>query len=90
MATLSAARSIFRSTSARTAAEKFTSAAKSSSSRFTTANHLLSSRRIFRCPVELSACIETMQPFHTATASAVMTTTLSITRFSHAWIIDDL
>ncbi|KAL9244491.1 hypothetical protein vseg_018263 [Gypsophila vaccaria] len=87
MATLSAARSIFRSTSARTAAAKLSS---SSTSRSPTANHLLSSRRIFRCPVELSACVETMQPYHTATASALMTTMLSVTRFSRAWIIDDL
>ncbi|KAK9676845.1 hypothetical protein RND81_11G105500 [Saponaria officinalis] len=92
MATMSAARSLFRSTSARSAAAKFASAAKTSSPRSSfrspSPSNLLSSPRIFRCPAELSACLETMQPFHTMTASALMTSMLAISCRSSAWAPD--
>ncbi|KAL2937851.1 Protein NUCLEAR FUSION DEFECTIVE 6 chloroplastic/mitochondrial [Bienertia sinuspersici] len=89
MATIAAARSIFRSTSARCAASKFASAAKPARSAFGAPTNSLSSR-IFRqsCPAELSVCLETMQPFHTATASALMTSMLSISPRSFGWVPD--
>ncbi|XP_021842715.1 protein NUCLEAR FUSION DEFECTIVE 6, mitochondrial isoform X3 [Spinacia oleracea] len=89
MATVTAARSIYRSTSVRSAAAKFASVAKSARSPFrasSVSNSL--SRRIFRCPVELSACVETMRPFHTATASALMTSMLSVSCHTHGWVSD--
>ncbi|XP_071691325.1 protein NUCLEAR FUSION DEFECTIVE 6, mitochondrial-like isoform X2 [Rutidosis leptorrhynchoides] len=86
-----AARSFFRSTSVRNAAARVTSEAKCkpgtspspSSFRFSTTKPN-SNRIIFRCPVEMSACLETMQPFHTVTASALMTSMLTLSRSSYA------
>ncbi|XP_019102879.1 protein NUCLEAR FUSION DEFECTIVE 6, mitochondrial isoform X1 [Beta vulgaris subsp. vulgaris] len=88
MATIAAARSIFRSTSVRSAASKFSSSAKSTRSSFRAPTNNSLSHRIFRCPAELSVCLETMQPFHTATASALMTSMLSLSPASCGWVPD--
>ncbi|CAK9187557.1 unnamed protein product, partial [Ilex paraguariensis] len=82
----SAARSVFRSTSVRNAAARLASEAKAARSpfRITTRNPL--SSRIFRCPVEMSACVESMQPYHTATASALMTSMLTISQRGYGWL----
>ncbi|KAL9262447.1 nuclear fusion defective 6, mitochondrial-like protein [Drosera capensis] len=82
MATVAAARSIFRSPAARSAALKFASGAKSARSPFRIPT---TTSRILRCPVELSAAVETMQPFHSVTASALMTSMLSLSRRSYGW-----
>ncbi|KAL8130057.1 hypothetical protein V2J09_019212 [Rumex salicifolius] len=89
MAAAAAARSVFRSSfSVRNATARLASGAKPSPSpfRFPTSKPL--SNRLFRCPVELSACVETMQPFHTATASALMTSMLSISQRSCCWLAE--
>ncbi|KAJ8432827.1 hypothetical protein Cgig2_008541 [Carnegiea gigantea] len=88
MATLAAARSIFRSVSARSAAARVASGAKSARSPFRAPVNNLLSQRIFRCPAELSVCAETMQPFHSAIASALMTSMLSISCRSSGWVPD--
>ncbi|KMS96366.1 hypothetical protein BVRB_9g225760 [Beta vulgaris subsp. vulgaris] len=88
MATISTARSICRSSPFQRLATKLISGVKSSRSVPRSANNALS-RRIFRCPAELSVCVETMQPFHTATASALMTSMLSTSCPCHGWVSDD-
>ncbi|KAJ8431367.1 hypothetical protein Cgig2_002948 [Carnegiea gigantea] len=87
-AAATAARSIFRSASARSAAAKIVSGSKSARSPFRAPATGPLSQRIFRCPAELSACLETMQPFHTATASALMTSMLSVSCRSYGWVPD--
>nr|XP_043607512.1 protein NUCLEAR FUSION DEFECTIVE 6, mitochondrial-like isoform X1 [Erigeron canadensis]XP_043607513.1 protein NUCLEAR FUSION DEFECTIVE 6, mitochondrial-like isoform X2 [Erigeron canadensis] len=72
-AAIAAVRSFTRSTSVRSAAARLSSGTR------TPIFRLPSTRpRIFRRPVELSACLETVLPFHTVTASALMTSMLHL------------
>nr|WDA42973.1 nuclear fusion defective 6 [Fagopyrum tataricum] len=88
---MAAARSIFRSSSSvRNAASKFASGTKPSPSPFRLPTNKPLTSRLFRSPVELSACLDTMQPFHTVTASALMTSMLSISQRSYGWLAEDL
>ncbi|KAI3827723.1 hypothetical protein L1987_01806 [Smallanthus sonchifolius] len=41
---------------------------------------------VFSCPVEMSACLESLQPFHTATASTLMTSMLTLSQRGYAWL----
>ncbi|KAK9065313.1 hypothetical protein SSX86_016696 [Deinandra increscens subsp. villosa] len=88
MAGASAARSFLRSSTVRNTAARISSEAKckagSSSFRFSTTKP--SSHRIFRSPVEMSVCLSTMQPFHTVTASALMTSMLTLSRQGYGWL----
>ncbi|KAD3641986.1 hypothetical protein E3N88_31210 [Mikania micrantha] len=77
-------RLISRSTSVRRAAGGPFSGAKASPFRFSAPMPL--SHRIFRCPVELSVCLETVQPVHTVTASALMASTFILSRRSYDWL----
>ncbi|XP_059284381.1 protein NUCLEAR FUSION DEFECTIVE 6, mitochondrial-like isoform X1 [Lycium ferocissimum] len=87
---IAAARSIFRSPSVRNAASKIASEAKSArSSPFRTpssSSRTPLSHRIFRCPAEMSACLESLQPYHTVTASALMTSMLTDSLRSYSWL----
>ncbi|GER43161.1 nuclear fusion defective 6 [Striga asiatica] len=85
-----AARSVFRSSAVRCAAARFTSEAKSA--RSASAPFRLPSRapllahRVLRNPVELSACLESLQPYHTVTASALMTSMLTVSSCGYGWL----
>ncbi|TQE01090.1 hypothetical protein C1H46_013367 [Malus baccata] len=86
MSSFAAARSVLRSSAARTTvASRLASPArpKPASSPFRIQS--LSAPRIFRSPVELSCCVETMLPYHTATASALLTSMLSVSQRSYGW-----
>ncbi|KAJ8761072.1 hypothetical protein K2173_000751 [Erythroxylum novogranatense] len=47
------------------------------------------SHRIFRTPVEMSCCLETFLPYHTASASALLTSMLSISPRCYGWTPED-
>ncbi|XP_004134688.1 protein NUCLEAR FUSION DEFECTIVE 6, chloroplastic/mitochondrial isoform X2 [Cucumis sativus] len=89
-----AARSAFRSTLARAPISgRFTSSAKTKSAPSPFAipkqNPLSQSHRILRSPVELSCCLESLLPYHSATASALLTSMLSVSRRSYGWTPED-
>ncbi|KAK6917603.1 hypothetical protein RJ641_018354, partial [Dillenia turbinata] len=90
MATFAAARSVLRSPTVRTAATKLsTPGANASGSSFRFIKQKRLSARIFRSPVELSGfSVETALPYHAATASALLTSMLSVSRRSYGWIPD--
>ncbi|XP_073027110.1 protein NUCLEAR FUSION DEFECTIVE 6, mitochondrial-like isoform X3 [Primulina eburnea] len=85
-----AARSIFRSSSLRKATSGLASQTKSARSSFGLPSRTPLAHRIFRSPAEMSACLESMQPYHTATASALMTSMLTVSRFGYGWLPEGL
>ncbi|XP_015573941.1 protein NUCLEAR FUSION DEFECTIVE 6, mitochondrial isoform X1 [Ricinus communis] len=93
MSSFAATRSIFRSTSSarNAAAARFASKprAPTSASPFrNSANNKPLSQSILRRPVEMSFAVESMMPYHTVTASALMTSMLSISRGSYGWLLE--
>ncbi|CAL0323614.1 unnamed protein product [Lupinus luteus] len=84
-----AARSVIRSCSTRRAAFRLGSEAKSAHSPFRMASNKPLSQSMYRCRVESSFCVESMLPYHTATASALMTSMLSVSRDSYGWLLVD-
>ncbi|XP_071724931.1 uncharacterized protein [Rutidosis leptorrhynchoides] len=88
-AAAAAAKSVFRSTSVRSAAARLGSEAKSAASAArsqfrATSVKPPSTLRLFR-GISSSVFVE-MAPFHSANASAVMTSLLSISRCSCGWL----
>ncbi|XP_076889095.1 protein NUCLEAR FUSION DEFECTIVE 6, mitochondrial-like [Bidens hawaiensis] len=81
---MSAVRLFTRSTSVRNAAAKISSGVKTTVPRLPATKPL--SHRIFSCPVELSVCLETVQPFRTVTEPGLMPSVLVLSRSSYCWI----
>ncbi|KAL0733455.1 hypothetical protein Bca4012_009665 [Brassica carinata] len=83
-AVVSGARSMLRAASSQ---GRFASQAKSSVPPMFRATARRSSLLSpLRNPVEMSFCMESMLPFHTATASALMTSMLSVSAHSYSWL----
>ncbi|CAM8985885.1 unnamed protein product [Rhodiola kirilowii] len=88
MSAFAAARSAFRSsTAARSAATKLSDAAKPAhASKFSLPKQRPLLNHISRFPVEMSSvCIDSLMPYHSATASALLNSMLSVDRSLYGW-----
>ncbi|KAL8510914.1 hypothetical protein ACS0TY_017653 [Phlomoides rotata] len=81
-----AARSVFRSSTLHKAAARLASQQKSARSPFRLPSRNSVTQRLSRNPVEMSACLTSMLPYHTATASALMTSMLRVSSCGFSWL----
>ncbi|KMZ67262.1 hypothetical protein ZOSMA_26G00090 [Zostera marina] len=100
MASVGTLRSVLRSASVRNVASKIATDAKASSSSRSSSSSstsfripgntsaFASSRSAFRSPVQLSFCVESLLPLHSATASSLMTSMLSVSLFSYGSLFE--
>ncbi|KAI3439976.1 uncharacterized protein J3R85_004116 [Psidium guajava] len=94
MSVTAAARSLLRSPCLRSSASASRSAAsglkpRPARSPFRIPAQKPMSHRIFRSPMEMSSCLESMLPYHTATASALLTSMLSVSQSASGWTLED-
>ncbi|KAJ8638829.1 hypothetical protein MRB53_015523 [Persea americana] len=89
MAAVARTRSLLRSAPLRNAAAKLAAQPKPTSPSSSKRVPLLSSPpRFLRTPVEMSCCVESLLPLHSATASAVLSSMLAVSRRSYGWLSD--
>ncbi|XP_050210540.1 protein NUCLEAR FUSION DEFECTIVE 6, mitochondrial-like isoform X2 [Mercurialis annua] len=85
MSATGAARSFMRSTARLSSGLKSRPGTTSTSSPFRIPKQNSLANRIFRSPVEMSCSVETLLPYHTATASALLTSMLSASPRAFNW-----
>ncbi|KAL2341861.1 hypothetical protein Fmac_009801 [Flemingia macrophylla] len=89
---MSAARCLLRSAASRAAgAANLAGGARSRPARspFRLPKQTSISNRVFRLPVEASCCVESLLPYHSVTASALLNSMLSVSRHSYGWTPED-
>ncbi|XP_042424373.1 protein NUCLEAR FUSION DEFECTIVE 6, mitochondrial-like isoform X1 [Zingiber officinale] len=86
MIAAAAGRSILRSPCLRGAASRSGSVRPSLFRSVPKQRHPSAAVRFHRSPVEASFCVESMLPMHNATASALMTSMLTISRRGCGWL----
>ncbi|MQM13718.1 hypothetical protein Taro_046642 [Colocasia esculenta] len=91
MAAAAAARSVLRSASLRSPAAKVASVGARAAARPTLRLRPSGAPGfLLRSPVEMSSfCVESLLPMHSATASALMTSMLSVSRRGRGWLVED-
>ncbi|KAK7302826.1 hypothetical protein RJT34_13723 [Clitoria ternatea] len=82
---MSAARCLLRSAASRAANLAAGAKPRPTRSPFRFPKQSSISNRVFRLPVEASCCVESLIPYHSATASALLTSMLSVSRHSYGW-----
>ncbi|CAM8921548.1 unnamed protein product [Rhodiola kirilowii] len=90
MSAFIAAISALRSSVVRTAATKLSGGPKPRASAFLLPKQKPVAQRICRSPIEMSSVlVESMMPYHTATASALLQSMLCVNRSLYGWNPED-
>ncbi|KAI3925877.1 hypothetical protein MKX01_014517 [Papaver californicum] len=83
---LRSASSSFRSSAARVSPQAKPKSSPSASSLFSQQKPL--SQRIFRSPVEMSCCVDSLMPFHSANSSSLLISMLGVSNQTYFWLLE--